>query len=116
MAKLIVKLGPRTLKEMVLPKGTEFTIGRSPDNTLQLDNLAVSRFHALISHEGSPFYLMDLGSKNGTRLNSKRISQKASLKKGDKIGIGKFVIEYLDDISDNGERKPNDDGITTLGV
>ena len=117
MARVIISIGGKTLRESVIPRDAEFTIGRDSDNMLQLDNPGVSRYHARIRREGWPFYIEDLGSTNGTKINGKPIPQKASLKKGDKIGISKFTILFMDDPSDYDEqRKGKGDGMTTIPV
>jgi len=116
MAKLVVTIQGRTLREVVLPKGIALTIGRGSENMLVLENTAISRFHARVEQIGWPFYLEDLGSTNGTRLNGKKIANRASLKRNDKIGVGKFEIVFLDDPSDYDSRKGGDDGMTTIPV
>ena len=75
------------------------SIGRSADNQICLkDDTAVSRHHALIrkqEHEGKlEYWLIDMGSANGSRLNSKTVIGPARLKDGDEIKIGetKFCL------------------------
>jgi pSer/pThr/pTyr-binding forkhead associated (FHA) protein len=97
MAGLILTLRGKKLSETELPKDTAFTVGREPDNMMVLDNPGVSRHHAQIELLGHHFYLVDLGSTNGTLLNGKRLWKKASLKDNDKIRIGKYDIIFADD-------------------
>ncbi len=65
--------------------------GRSHVNTVQLKSLAASRRHALIHHQhsenGAEYWLVDLGSTNGTLCNSRRITIPCRLKDGDAISI-----------------------------
>jgi hypothetical protein len=68
MAKLTLKKNNQTIKEIPVSKDRVVTIGRDQTNDLQLDNLAVSRFHAKIYKEGWPFYIEDLKTTNGTYL------------------------------------------------
>ncbi len=94
MAKLVLKFEASVLKEVAVG-GQPVTIGRLPDNDLQVDNLAVSSHHARIYREGTQLFVEDLNSLNGTFLNNQRIS-KAALKDGDKVLVGKHHIEVHD--------------------
>jgi pSer/pThr/pTyr-binding forkhead associated (FHA) protein len=90
MARLVLKFDAAVLKEV--PLGFEpVTIGRAPDNDIQIDNLAVSDHHARIfSDDGRP-KVQDLGSLNGILLNGNSIKLEW-LRSGDIIAIGKHVI------------------------
>jgi pSer/pThr/pTyr-binding forkhead associated (FHA) protein len=92
MAKLYLKFGDAVLKEVPLSQNAA-TIGRLPDNTLQIDNLAVSGHHAKIYFDDGHYVVEDLGSLNGTYVNNKRIGQ-ATLIHGDQVLIGKHVVEF----------------------
>ena len=63
-------------------------IGRNRDNDIVVSNDRVSRYHAEIVREGDNLSIVDLGSRNGVRLNGWRISTPAELKPGDIIRIG----------------------------
>ena len=63
-------------------------IGRNRDNDIVVSNDRVSRYHAEILREGDNLSIVDLGSRNGVRLNGWRISTPAELKPGDIIRIG----------------------------
>jgi FHA domain len=95
VAKLYLKFEQATLKEMDLTQGN-CTIGRLPDNSLQIDNLAVSSHHAKIYWDHDHYAIEDLGSLNGTWVNNQRVG-KATLKNGDKIAIGKHFVEFKDE-------------------
>jgi adenylate cyclase len=72
-----------------LPLRGTCTIGREPGNTIVLTTEKVSRRHALIHAQNeTEFWLVDLGSRNGTFRNSTRIKQPTQLRAGDKIDIG----------------------------
>jgi pSer/pThr/pTyr-binding forkhead associated (FHA) protein len=92
MAKLCLKFGESILKEVPLSQSAT-TIGRLPDNTLQIDNLAVSGHHARIYFNDGRYVVEDLGSLNGTYVNNKRVGQ-ATLIHGDQVLIGKHVVEF----------------------
>jgi predicted component of type VI protein secretion system len=92
MAKLYLKFEQSVLKEIPLAQGAA-TIGRLPDNTVQIDNLAVSGHHAKIYWNDGHYVIEDLGSLNGTYVNNKRVG-KATLIHGDQVLIGKHVVEF----------------------
>jgi len=94
MAKLYLKFeqSAQVLKEVVLTQAAT-TIGRLPDNNVQIDNLAVSGHHAKISWEQDHYVVEDLGSLNGTYVNNARVG-KAALKHGDQVKIGKHLVEF----------------------
>ena len=68
-------------------------IGRTPDNDIVIDNLAVSRLHALIEEEKGGYFLRDCDSLNGTEVNGNRISRR-KLEDGDEITIAKHTILF----------------------
>jgi adenylate cyclase len=72
-----------------LPLRSTYTICRGPENSVVLPVEKVSRRHALIHAQNqTEFWLVDLGSRNGTFRNSARIKQPTQLQAGDKIDIG----------------------------
>ena len=94
MAKLIITLDGSVLKEFALDK-ERITIGRKPNNDIQLDDATVSGQHAavLMLQHG---YVEDLNSTNGTYLNGKRVS-KRMLSTGDVIKIGQHEFKYMEE-------------------
>jgi len=94
MAKLYLKFeqNGQVLKEIFLSQAAT-TIGRLPDNSVQIDNLAVSGHHARITWEQDHYIVEDLGSLNGTYVNNERVG-KATLKNGDQVKIGKHLVEF----------------------
>jgi len=91
MAKLVLKFEQSVLKEVAIGD-RPVTIGRLPDNDIQIDNLAVSSHHARVFKDGNNVVVEDLNSLNGTFVNNQRIT-KTTLKTGDAILIGKHHIE-----------------------
>ena len=90
--RIVVRLKGRPLKTYPF-SGAELSIGRLPENEIVIDNLSVSRKHAVITSRKDGFALRDLGSKNGTLLNDKPVSE-AKLSSGDVITIGKYEILF----------------------
>ena len=70
------------------------SIGRSPESEIFLDDVTVSRSHAVIERNGSTFALNDLGSLNGTYINNRSLKT-SSLTSGDEIQIGKFHLIFV---------------------
>lgn len=79
-------------KEFPLSKPLN-TIGRAPDNSIVIEGILVSRNHAQIERRGDQFWLVDLGSTNGTYVNGTRIAE-YQLQRGDSIRIGKAVLVF----------------------
>ena len=94
MAKLYLTFEGKTLKEVSLAQG-DVTIGRLPDNLIQIDNLAVSGHHAHIYWDTDHYVVEDKGSLNGTYVNEQRVTA-ATLKDGDHILVGKHKLEFKD--------------------
>jgi len=91
---LVVRAGGGRAGETFLPAGDRTRIGRSPDCDIFLDDVTVSRNHAvLVEREGS-FYVEDQGSLNGTFVNRKRIDR-AVLREGDELQIGKYRMTFI---------------------
>ena len=57
----------------ILPEIGSVTIGRGPDNTIQIDDESISRRHAIL-HVGNVMTIEDLGSSNGTKLRNQPIA------------------------------------------
>jgi len=93
MARLVLMFNKQVVKEYPLMKES-VTVGRNEENTIQINNLAVSGYHARIDAAGNDYILTDLQSTNGTFINDKRVvSQKLS--HGDNIIVGKHVILFV---------------------
>jgi pSer/pThr/pTyr-binding forkhead associated (FHA) protein len=95
MPKLILKFKEAVLKEYAL-EDEMVTIGRVDDNTIKVDNMAVSSHHAKLIRENGDYVLIDLNSLNGTFVNGQRVS-KWILKNNDFITIGKHTLVYIDE-------------------
>ena len=69
-------------------------LGRSVENDISLDDITVSRRHAVVEHTAEGFLVHDNGSLNGTYVNSHRITT-TQLHHGDEIQVGKFHFLFL---------------------
>ncbi len=85
--------GGRTGEQFSLDR-PQTTIGRTPECDIFLDDVTVSRRHALVKRKDASFTIEDLGSLNGTFLNRSRIEQ-ADLESGDEVQIGKYRLTFL---------------------
>jgi len=93
MAKLIGMSGDFKGREYPIEQG-EIAIGRKADNTILLDNPAISSHHCRILRNGDSCVLQDLGSTNGTRINSRDVKE-STLNHKDLIQFGS--IEFIFD-------------------
>jgi hypothetical protein len=71
------------------------TIGRAPDSDIFLNDVTVSRHHAVIERGADGPHLRDLGSLNGTYVNRRRIESDEPLEDGDELQVGKFRLAYI---------------------
>ncbi len=95
MPKLILSMDGLVLKEIPLDK-ERLTIGRKPNNDVQIDNLAISGQHAAITTILEDAFLEDLNSTNGTYVNGQPI-KKHVLQPNDIIELGKYRLKFLAD-------------------
>lgn len=72
------------------------TIGRSPTSDIFLDDVTVSREHAVVYNDGNSIRVEDRASLNGTFVNHERV-EKQALESGDEIQVGKYKLTYLAD-------------------
>jgi len=70
------------------------TIGRSPESSIFLDDVTVSRKHASIEKNGTGFTFKDSGSLNGSYVNNESVTEKVLIS-GDEIQIGKFHLLFI---------------------
>ncbi len=92
---LVVRSGGGRAGEHFNPQAERTTIGRSPDNDIFLDDVTVSRKHAVLSQNGNEFLIEDLGSLNGTFVNRRRIESPTRLESGDEVQIGKYRLSFI---------------------
>ncbi|MBI3206513.1 MAG: diguanylate cyclase [Myxococcales bacterium] len=71
------------------------TIGRVQDSDIVLDDDAVSRRHAQIEQRETAWFVVDVGSRNGTLHNEGELAREAALAHGDRIKVGSTIFKYL---------------------
>jgi len=93
-AALVIRAGGGRVGESFALQGERVTIGRRPDSSVFLDDVTVSRDHALLVRRGGGWHLDDLGSLNGTYVNRHRI-ETHHLVDGDELQVGKYKLTFL---------------------
>jgi pSer/pThr/pTyr-binding forkhead associated (FHA) protein len=90
---LVIRAGGGRVGESFPIDGERMSIGRRPDCAVFLDDVTVSRDHALLINRGEQWYLDDCGSLNGTYVNRSRI-ESHRLEEGDEVQIGKYKLTF----------------------
>jgi len=87
-------LDPATRRGQVFEVTDEVTVGRAAGCGISLDDdTYVSQLHARLFRRDGTIYVEDLGSTNGTYLNKKKVSGPQALHRGDRVAIGRTVLE-----------------------
>jgi pSer/pThr/pTyr-binding forkhead associated (FHA) protein len=92
-ALLVVQKGPGAGSRFLLDQDV-VNAGRHPDSEIFLDDVTVSRRHAVFNRSGEQFTVSDVGSLNGTYVNRDRI-EKVRLTDGDEVQIGKYRLVFF---------------------
>jgi FHA domain len=90
---LVIRAGGGREGESFVVDGERMAIGRRPDSEVFLDDVTVSRDHALLIRRADEWYLDDCGSLNGTYVNRSRIDSH-HLQEGDEVQIGKYKLTF----------------------
>jgi len=91
---LVVRAGGGRQGETFPLDGDRIEIGRSPQAVVFLDDVTVSRTHAILTRDNAGYSIEDSDSLNGTYVNRRRV-EKATLENGDEVQIGKYRLTYL---------------------
>jgi hypothetical protein len=92
---LVVRSGGGRAGESFRPSGERTRIGRSPECEIFLDDVTVSRNHAVLVERDGRFFVEDQGSLNGTFVNRRRIDNQ-KLENGDELQIGKYRLTFVE--------------------
>jgi hypothetical protein len=93
-AALVIRAGGGRAGESFPLSRDRLTVGRRPESDIFLDDVTVSRDHAILVRRGEDYYLDDCGSLNGTYVNRHRI-ESHRLSDGDELQVGKYKLAYL---------------------
>jgi pSer/pThr/pTyr-binding forkhead associated (FHA) protein len=92
---LVVRAGGGRAGETFALGGERVAVGRSPECEVFLDDVTVSRRHAILVRRDDGFYIDDEESLNGTYVNRRRV-ERAKLEDGDEVQIGKYRLTFLE--------------------
>ena len=90
---LVIRSGGGRVGQSFPLSGEHMSVGRSPDAEVFLDDVTVSRDHAVLVHRHGGWFLDDSGSLNGTYVNRRRIDSHR-LEDNDELQIGKYKLTY----------------------
>lgn len=91
---LVIRSGGGRVGQSFPMTGEKMTIGRSPETSVFLDDVTVSREHATLVRRGGDWFLDDSGSLNGTYVNRQRVDSHR-LQDGDELQVGKFKLTFF---------------------
>ncbi len=91
---LVVRRAGGDGERVALDPARPITLGRSRANAVVLTDASVSREHARVSYRDGSWWVEDLGSKNGTKVNGRRIDKAAALSPGDSLQLGTFHVAF----------------------
>lgn len=94
--RLVVLESPKDKAGKVFTIQDDVVMGRSPKSDIFLNDSFASHKHARITKAGDNYYLEDLGSTNGTFLDEEKIKKAVPLNLGDRIRIGKTILEFIE--------------------
>ena len=89
----LVVVEPRDQKGRSYELGQELTVGRAAGCQITLDDSYASQLHARVFQRDGILYVEDLGSTNGTFLNTKKVTSPVALERGDHLKVGNTVLE-----------------------
>lgn len=92
MTDWVIILNNKIIKQFPLNEGETVTIGRGSEADIVIDNTAISRLHIAIELINGLYLVSDLGSKNGTFVNGKKIQANESVSETDLIEFSKFRL------------------------
>jgi len=98
MPKLFILNGPHKGRSFPL-KGNEISMGRSPNNDIQVEGVSVSRTHAKLIRKEDKYVIQDLKSKNGVFINGEKLGPgvECEVSEGQLISLGKIAISLMED-------------------
>jgi pSer/pThr/pTyr-binding forkhead associated (FHA) protein len=101
--KLLVEKGPNKGQSLVLRSTNKVVVGREPSCQFILNDSNVSRKHCELNLRGSTWSIRDLGSRNGTYVNGKKLSVEKALAVGDRVQTGEILFSFLDETEGQNE-------------
>jgi len=105
MPRLVAQSPEFTGKSFDL-SGAEITVGRVPDNKIQIEHASVSGHHAVFKLDAQDYVIKDLDSTNGTRINGERITEQ-KLRRNDILRLGNIELIYDSEHAPPGQPMPS---------
>jgi pSer/pThr/pTyr-binding forkhead associated (FHA) protein len=93
---------PRAVERVVALTG-DCTVGRGPGVALRLADPSASRLHLRLQVDAAGASVVDLGSRNGLRVNGGRARGLRRLRSGDRLEVGETLLRYVDPLEPRGE-------------
>ena len=93
-------------RRLLLLDGERLTLGSAPDNDVVIDETSVSRVHAVVQNLNGRWFIEDCGSRNGTTVNSRRLSGMVALDSNDEVALGRVRLQFHGQVSRAG--RPTD--------
>lgn len=93
-ASLVIRRGGGRAGETFELTAERTTIGRHPDSDVFLDDVTVSRNHAVVTRDDDGYAISDEGSLNGTYVNRRRVERHV-LADGDELQVGKYKLTFI---------------------
>ena len=86
---------PAATRGQTYDLGDELTLGRAAGCQVTIDDTFVSQLHARLFRRDNQYFVEDLGSTNGTYLNRNKVTAPVPIRKGDRLQVGKTVLELV---------------------
>ncbi len=93
MEEWVILSKNRIIQRFTIEEGQCLAIGRGEEADIIINNASVSRKHTSLELKEGFYYLSDLNSMNGTRVNGEKIYSERQILKSDNIAIGKFILK-----------------------
>jgi predicted component of type VI protein secretion system len=89
-------------RRALLLDGERLTVGSAPDNDLVVEEVSVSRVHALLHQLNGGWFIEDCGSRNGTSVNGRQLTSMHPLRTGDEVRLGRARLVFCGQVSPSG--------------
>lgn len=106
MEEWVILFKDRVVARFAIGEGQCLVIGRGKDADVVINNTAVSRRHTSLELKDGQYYLADLRSMNGTKVNRRKIRSATPINKSDQLNVGKFVLKPTKELDNAAEIKP----------
>jgi hypothetical protein len=93
-------------RRVLVLDGDRLTVGSAADNDVVVDDVSVSRVHAVLHHLNGRWFIEDCGSRNGTTVNGQRLTHLHALRPADEVRLGRARLHFAGEVSPSG--KPTD--------